>query len=131
MLGNTFYGQLRGSAPTGFPANTYITERPEGSEVLVRLNRYEPGRAHIVVYNWDRRESVEVDISNVLHAGALYEVRNVQDYFGRPLLTGRYDGRPLRVPIAGTRVAAPVGDAPRSLTSTSPEFAVFVLVAGR
>jgi len=35
----------------------------------VRDNYYEPGRANIVVLNWDRRSSVQADVSSVLHGG--------------------------------------------------------------
>jgi hypothetical protein len=59
-----------------------------------------------------------------LRKGDRYEIRNVQDYFGRPV-TGRYTGKPIRIPLRDRAVARPVGwEAP---PSTLPDFGVFVL----
>jgi hypothetical protein len=35
---------------------------PQGTWVYSRPNKYEPGRGHVAVYNWDRRRSVEADL---------------------------------------------------------------------
>jgi hypothetical protein len=98
-----------------------------GVRVFVRPNLYEPGRAHIVVYNWDGRGSVDADVSGVLQRGAKYEVRSAQNFFAAPVLAGTYDGKPLRLPTAARKIAKPVGanfDPPQ----TAPEFNVFVLL---
>ncbi len=128
MTGNTFFGQLKGFTAADFPSNTYLTNRPTGVRVFVRPNKYEPGRAHIAVYNWDLMDSVDVDVSGILPVGARYEVRNAQDYFGPPVLTGTYDGRLLRLPMTGLRVAAPIGNVTHKPATTGPEFAAFVLI---
>jgi len=65
---------------------------PPRPRVFVRPNRYEPGRAHVVVYNWNQQPSVKVDLSAVLTRGQSYEMRNVQDLFGPPVARGTYDG---------------------------------------
>jgi len=91
------------------------TGRPTGVKIAVRPNQYEAGRANIVVYNWDLKDTVEVEVNNVLRVGAKYEVRNVLNYFGIPVAAGIYDGRPLRLPMKGT--------------DTGPEFNAFVLLA--
>ncbi len=101
--------------------------RPAGVEVFVRPNQYEPGRAHVVIYNWDLRATVEVDAAGVLMVGAQYEVRDAQNYFGRPVASGTYDGKHLRLPLTGLPVAPAVG-AQAALASTAPEFGVFVIV---
>src|SRR6185437_8871425 len=46
---------------TGFDATSTFERKPSGVRVFVRPNRYEPGRAHVVVYNWDRADTVEID----------------------------------------------------------------------
>ncbi len=127
MTGNTFYGTTTGFTQADFPLNTYFRVRPTGVRIVVRPNQYEPGRAHIAVYNWDLWGAVAVDVSGILQIGARYEVRNAQDYFGLPVLTGTYDGRPLWLPMTGLRVAAPVGNVPVKPSPTGPEFAAFVL----
>ncbi len=128
LTGNTFYGRLSGFTPGQFPNNTYYPARPTGIRIFIRPNQYEPGRAHIAVYNWDLWGAVTVDVGGILQIGARYEVRNVQDYFGPPVLTGTYDGRPLQLRMTGLRVAAPVGNAPIKPSTTGPEFAAFVLI---
>lgn len=107
--------------------STFTPGRPTGVWTFVRPNRYERGRAHVVVYNWDAKEAVEVDLGPArLAAGKPFEVRDAQDFFGRPVFEGTYDGRPVRLPMSGLAVAAPVGEVPRPPRHTAPEFAVFV-----
>ncbi len=126
LSGNTFLSQTINLVPSNYPDNAYVTSRPQTNLVVVRPNRYEAGRAHIIVYNWANSNSVTVDVSGVLDVGMLFEVRNAQDYFGDPVLCGVYVGEPLVLPLTGMQVAAPVGtNAP---PSTAPEFNVFVLM---
>jgi hypothetical protein len=98
-----------------------------GTKVFVRPNRYEPGRANIAIYNWDNSDTVMVDIRNVLDVGAAYEVRNAQDFFATPVLTGTFDGQPLKLPMTGLSVAKPMADL-RTPAPTGPTFNVFVLL---
>ena len=42
-----------------------------GPQVFVRSNRFETGRAHLIVYNWTHLSSVPVDVSSVLPLGGL------------------------------------------------------------
>jgi hypothetical protein len=95
-------------------------------KVFVRPNRYEPGRANIVVYNWDNLNQVAVDVRQVVTIGAAYEVRNAQDFFSAPVLTGTFDGEPLRLPMNGLSTARPMGQL-RTPPATGPTFNVFVL----
>jgi hypothetical protein len=113
---------------TGYDQNSsYAVGSPSGTTVFVRTNRYEAGRANIVVYNWDNLDTVTADVSSVLTAGAAYEVRNAQDFFGPPVLSGVFEGQPLELPMRGLTVAAPNGP---MLTArpTGPTFNVFVLL---
>ena len=113
---------------TGYDQNsTYRAASLSGSEVFVRTNRYEAGRANIVVYNWDNLDSVVVDISSVLARGAAYEVRNAQDFFGPAVASGVFDGQPLEFPMTGLTVAAPNGPL-LTPPPTGPTFNVFVLL---
>jgi len=118
-------------AATGYDANTSFTETlPTGVRVFVRPNKYEPGRANITVYNWDQDDSVEVDLSAILVPGDRYEIRDAQNYFADPVVSGIYDGDPVSLPMDLTEVAQPVGDVHHiagRFVHTAPEFAVFVL----
>lgn len=73
---------------------------PGGTRVFVRPNPHEQGRAHVVVYNWDRKPSLLADLSRVLQDGDHYVVRDAQDYYGSPAARGRFDGKPVAIPIA-------------------------------
>jgi hypothetical protein len=108
----------------------YLTERPTENKVVVRPNRYEPGRAHVIVYNWQRRRLVTVDLADAgLRRGAAFELRDAQDYCAEPVLSGKYTGEPIAIPMRreGT-VARPYGDVPVVPVHTGPDFAVFVLL---
>jgi len=114
-------------------ASSWSKDYPTGVKILVRPNQYEPGRGHVIVYNWDKKPAAEADVSCVLKAGDKFEVRDAQNYFGKPVLEGAYDGKPLALPMNLTEVAQPVGEVPhlkaRYSRHTAPEFAVFVVMA--
>jgi len=96
--------------------------------VFVRPNKYEPGRAHIVVYNWGQRRAVAVDVHGVLRPGDRYELRNVQALFGLPVTSGVYRGDSILVPMTGVDPPVPVGrPVPRAAPRTGPVFDVFLL----
>lgn len=106
--------------------STLTVGQPTQPNVIVRQNQYDPTRAHIIVYNWDGRSSVEANLSSVLKVGDRYEIRNAQNYFAAPVLAGTYDGNAVRLPMTGLAVAAPVGL--KSPAPTGPQFNVFVLI---
>jgi hypothetical protein len=98
----------------------------------VRPNKYEPGRATIVVYNWGHRPTVSVDVSSTLRVGARFELRNVQDLFGPPVLSGAYSGGTVDIPMTGVELPRPAGrgQAPALPSRTGPAFDVFILTSG-
>jgi hypothetical protein len=98
--------------------------------VFVRPNRYEPGRATIVAYNWGRHPSVTADVTGALRVGARFDVHNVQDLFGPPVVTGTYAGGAIEIPMVGVTPPHPVGRAETASTaSTGPFFDVFILTS--
>ena len=139
MTGNTFLGPLftrphYGGTVTSldiaaFPANTYATTHPTGIKVFVRPNQYEAGRANIAVYNWVGNDTVDVPVTTVLNPGDVYEVRDVQDYFGAPVATGVYDGGPVILPMGRSASSQPVGLA--APPDSGPVFKAFVLSTTR
>ena len=114
------------AAATAFPENNYIFGRPKGDRTIVRPNRFEPGRANIAVYNWERLPVVTVDVSQVLSRGDRYEIRCAQNFFGRPVLSGTYDGNPLPLPMSDLAASPPAGTPTPPLTG--PEFNAFILL---
>jgi uncharacterized protein YjdB len=103
--------------------------KPTAPRVFVRPNLYEPGRATVVIYNWSRQASVSVDLSAVVPAGWLYEIRNVQQIFGAPVASGTYGGGALSFPMAGVTAQAPIGGSPNAPLVTGPDFNVFVVTS--
>lgn len=105
--------------------------RPSEPQVFVRRNEYEPNRGHVVIYNWPRRDDVEVDISAMNpRPGDRWVLRNVQNYF-EEFESGIYEGRPIRVRMRGWTMAVPVGEEQPLRPATFPDFGVFVLTLER
>ncbi len=145
IAGNLFFGKtsfetaqtdldLTGDAfRAAFPGNIYYGDglgTPHGLATFLRPNQYEPGRANLIVYNWDRRPSVAIDVSSLgMRRGDAYEIRNVQDYYGEAVQR-IYRGGPLDVPMTGWQAASPVGYQGPALPATFPEFGVFVVTWG-
>jgi hypothetical protein len=126
MTGNTFYDTISGFTSTQFPNNTYYSSRPTGSKVFLRPSGYEPGRAHLTVYNWDLAATVDVDVSSVMSPGAGWVLLNAQNVFAGPVASGTLSGTTLSVPMTALTPATPVGAA--TPAPTGPEFNAFVLL---
>ncbi len=103
---------------TGFDANSIFQEGlpyyPKGVETIVRPNKYQPGRAHIAVLNWDRRPEVKVSLRGVLKPGQPYRIFNVQKLWDAPVASGTYDGKEISLPSL--------------LTWLAPEFDAYLVI---
>ncbi len=126
LTGNSIYSSLVNWSSSQYPSNTFYSGDPGNLKVIVRPNKYEPGRANITVFNWGLAAAVSVDVSSVLSVGQAFEVRNAQDWFGAPVLSGTYAGGSIALPMTGLTVAVPVGWA--APPPSGPEFNVFVLL---
>jgi len=133
---NTLYGpaahpvvQLDLTAGGIDSTNRLLRDPVQGPQVFVRPNRYERGRANVVIYNWTRQNTVAVGLANVLRPGERYEVRDVQDFFGSPVVRGVYSGGSVDIPVTRTMPPTPTGAAGAPAPPTAPEFAVFVVTA--
>ncbi len=83
--------------------------RPKEGRTILRPNKYDPHRANLVIFNWEKKPEVEVDVSSFLKDGDVYRLMSPRDFFGKPIHTGTSNGKSMRVPVSG-------------------EFAVFVLL---
>ncbi len=129
VTGNYLVGTLLRYFWSGmtFSGNTILTgSTPGATKVVVEPNKYEAGRANVIVYNWGRQGAVSVNLSNVLRSGDRYEVRNAQNYYGSPVASGSYSGGSISIPVNSTSPARSITG--KSTSSTSSEFAVFVVV---
>jgi hypothetical protein len=131
VSGNTVVGYLENIAGSPYPyaSNTKYDTPPQRVDAFVRPNRYETDRANIVIFNWPQQPYVSVNVSSVLTVGDSYELRDAQNFFGPPVLSGVYSGAPLNVPTNLSAVAIPVGDnLPVVPPHTNPEFLALVLL---
>ena len=94
----------------------------------MKANKYEQGRALVVVYNWGSQGSVNVNLSNVLRSGQRYEVRNVQNLFGAAVASGTFNGGSISVPMNGVNPPARLGRSTPTPPKTGPNFDTFVVV---
>src|SRR5690606_19294385 len=90
-------------------------------------NQYEPGRAHIIVYNWENLPEVTADLGNVLVPGTAFEIRSAQNILGAPVVQGVYAGGPVVLPMTGLQVAKPL--LANATAATAPQFNVFVVMS--
>jgi hypothetical protein len=120
---------LNGFSADEYPDNVYLANPPTGLHVFIERNHYESHRATIVVYNWDKKRSVSLDLSQMLTLGEPFEIRDVQNYLGAPIATGIYTGRPAAIDIAPLhQVMEPVGFVNR-VDHTNADFNVFVVTS--
>jgi hypothetical protein len=115
---------------TGFDSHSrYFQSVPPPNKIVVNPNAYEPKRATIVAYNWSGADEIAVDVHNVLTNGDQFVVRNAQDFFAAPVLTGTYAGTPLILPMTNLTTAIPNGWAnTNAIPRTGTQFNVFVLI---
>jgi hypothetical protein len=73
---------------------------------------------------------VEVDLSHVLKPGQRFRIVSVKDFYGPPLVTGKYNQQPVRVPATPITPPPPVGMNDAELPVTEPKFAAFVVLSG-
>ena len=115
-------------AATGLSAtDVALSTPPTGVRVVVHPNKYEPGRAFVVVNNWGQQGTVGADLSGVLDRGDRYEIRNVQDLFGAPVATGVFHGAPVQIPMQSIAPPATIGRPAPDRTPTGPLFDVYLV----
>jgi hypothetical protein len=73
--------------------------RPSGTKVFFRVNKYDPCRANMAIFNWDRQSTVAVDVSSLLKAGDKFRLLNPRSFYGPPILSGRATGPSITVPM--------------------------------
>lgn len=110
----------------GFDADAVTQLTPTG-RVFIRPNKYEPGRAHVTVINWERTASVPIDLSSVLSQGAAYTVHSAYSPFGPPLVSGTYTG-PIAIPMGTVAAPIPIG-ATAPVVAADIRFQAFVVTS--
>ncbi len=128
QLRRTFAGF---QAATALGATDTATASTPSNRVFVFPNDFEPGRAHVAIFNHAGLGSVAVDLSTVLRVGQNYEVRSVQDLWGTPVASGTYGGGTVSIPMGAIAPPTPIGPGRVFATppTTGPEFDAFVVLA--
>jgi hypothetical protein len=79
------------------PAGVWAT----GTHVCIRPNQYEPDRVHLAVYNWDKKDEVQIDLKGLLKKGDTYRVVSALDFFGKPVTSGIAESSSITLPMKG------------------------------
>ncbi len=111
---------------TSYDANSISTDSMiTGTNIFIVKDPYETNRGFVTIYNWNHKDVINVDVSGVLALNTSFQVLNVQDLFGIPVLSGVYSGGLVSLPMTNSPVAAPVGvPTPPPI---GPEFNVFLV----
>ncbi len=86
--------------------------RPKGVKTIFLPNRFDRNRAHLAIFNWEKKEKVEFPVKTFLQNGYPFCLVNPDDFFGKPVLEGVCRGDTIEVPMKG-------------------EFAAFVILKNR
>jgi hypothetical protein len=114
-----------------FSDNSFTTTRPDKNwGPFVIPNIYEPGRAMVVVYNWQNLDNVAVDFSSFLNNDDKYEIRDAQNYYGPLIGSGSYSGGSVSIPTTSTALAPPttVPSNRPTPTHTLKEYQVWIVI---
>jgi len=100
--------------------------------VVVRPNAYQPGRANVMIYSFSGATTATINLASTgLVNGQSFVIRNAQNYFGTPVLTGTYNSSNPTVTVsltgAAQTVAEPIGHGYTPPT-TCPQFCPMIVV---
>ncbi len=110
--------------------STYSSKLPDKTEYILRKNYYESGRANLVIYNWGKQNTVNVDLSGFLANGSEYKIYDVSNYNAGPISSGTYNGGTIGISMLLSKVELPYGNIPDKarFKHTAPDYGVFLIV---
>jgi hypothetical protein len=109
-------------------SDTATATDPALTKVFVRpTTRFDTGRGHVVIYNWELSANVFVDLSTILSNGHQYAVYDNRDPWNA-IFTGTYDGSQVSFPMS-TQVTdpTPLGGGLSTAPATVPFFNAFIV----
>ena len=110
-------------------SSNFYSTAPSLNKTIIQSNEYETGRAQVIVYNWENKSNIDIDLSTIgLQDGQTFKVVDAANYFGSPLVTDIYDvlNPVTTINISSMSTAAAVGLS--SLPSTAPEFITLIVL---
>ncbi|MAT45600.1 MAG: hypothetical protein CL609_24990 [Anaerolineaceae bacterium] len=127
-LENSTLSWSKWQSSTGFDkSSNYNTKLSTNYDIVVRPNYFENKRGNVIVYNWQKANSVTVDISALgLQNGDRYIIHNAQDFY-KGTIDGVYTGQPITIPMTGWSTTIPIGWDEALGESSFPDFGVFVI----
>ena len=115
----------------GFDAGSTIHQgHPKEVKVFVRPNRYESGRANVIVFNWSGKPKVTINLQKILKKGQRFRIVSARNFFGPAVVSGKHQGAPISLPMSPITPAQPVGMPKYKLPPTEPRFGAYVLLSG-
>ncbi|CAI6150649.1 MAG: hypothetical protein SPLUMA2_SPLUMAMAG2_00569 [uncultured Sulfurimonas sp.] len=94
-------------------------------------NKYDAGRARVVIYNYDNENNVSVDLRSVLKVPEAYRIHSSFGLFNNPLVTGLYDGSDVIIPMDEIELPQGTGiDGIEAAGKPHKTFGVFVITHG-
>jgi hypothetical protein len=75
--------------------------RPAGAKAVLLPNRYDPNRAHLAVYNWDKAGAANVETGGFLRDGETAALLDPTSPSGDPVATAICRNGRIRVPVRG------------------------------
>ncbi len=74
-------------------------EHLKDTKSVLLPSRFDPDRAHLIVYNWDREKEVQVNTKPFLKYNDSYRILDPKDFFGTPVTQGRCSSDTIRLPV--------------------------------
>jgi len=100
---------------------------PTQNFVFTRRNKYQPNSFYITIMNYQQLDSVAINEDFSAFQGMTYSLFDVQRSVHIPLLTEKYTGQLLKLPLALTQVAPAVGITPMAPKHTSKTMGTFIV----
>lgn len=130
---NRFIGNFESFESNEWSENEYYEEiwpnppsnLPTKNEIIIKPNKYDTNRAHIVIYNWENKDTVDLDLSEFVDIGTTYTIKNAAN-LDDPKITGIYSGT-ISIPMSTWTLATPIGQTESLAQNSYPQFGVFLL----
>jgi hypothetical protein len=78
------------AAGNAFDRNSSEIPAPTGVKTVFLENEYDPNRFYVLIYNWDRRNQVILDMSSLLQVGSSFKIVGFKSIYGIPVISGTY-----------------------------------------
>jgi hypothetical protein len=96
-------------------------------QIFLNANKYDNSLANLVIYNAEKTSDVSVELKSFFKDGESFEIRDAQNYFDKPVLSGVYNGKPIQLKMNADKITLPIGKTEQIPMHTGSDFAVFVI----